>query len=353
MEATMTGPDRDPRPAGPVTLRHVAAHAGVSKSVVSRVIQGDPHVSEKRRKQVEEAIVELGYRPNTTARSLVQRRTNAIGVLVNDLRQPWFVDFLEGLHTTLHTHGLHAFIGDGRLDRASDERLLQAFMDMRVDGLVLAGTMPLSDTIREAIRRLPTVAAGIRDIQQEYVDVAAEDDWLGVQIALDHLYELGHRRIHHVAGSGGIVFEIRENSYLSWMDKHGLAGQARVATCDTSDEGGYKATLTLLNVPSGERPTAVLVANDLACVGALGAAEDLGLAVPGELSLISLDNSILARMRHNSLTSVDTRAGRVGQRAADFLAERIQFPSLPAREHLEAPELSIRTTTGPAPSANH
>jgi DNA-binding LacI/PurR family transcriptional regulator len=356
LEATMTVPARDPEsslPAGPVTLRTVAARAGVSKSVVSRVLQGAPHVSEKRRKQVEEAIQELGYRPNATARSLVQRRTNAIGVLVNDLRQPWFVDFLEGLNTTLHAHGLHAFIGDGRLDRESDERLLQAFMDMRVDGLVLAGTMPLSDTIREAIRRLPAVVAGSRDIQQDRVDVAAEDDWFGVRLALDHLYELGHRRIHHIAGADGKVFELREESYLSWMANHGLAEQARVVTCDTSDEGGYEASLSLLDVLSDQRPTAVLVANDLACVGALGAAADLGLAVPDDLSLISFDNSILARMRHISLTSVDTHAGHVGQRAAEFLAQRIQSPSLPAREHLEVPQLSIRGTTGPAPSANN
>ena len=79
---------------GNVTLRAVAAHAGVSKSVVSRVLQGSPHVSDERRRVVEQVIAELGYRPNATARSLTQRRTNAIGVLVNDLRQPWLVDFL-------------------------------------------------------------------------------------------------------------------------------------------------------------------------------------------------------------------------------------------------------------------
>jgi DNA-binding LacI/PurR family transcriptional regulator len=351
MEATMTVPAGDSESArrqNSVTLRMVAAHAGVSKSVVSRVLQGAPHVSEKRRKRVEEAIRELGYRPNSTARSLAKRRTNAIGVLVNDLSQPWFVDFLEGLNTTLHTHGLHAFIGDGRLDREADERLLRAFMEMRVDGLVLAGSMPVSDTIREAIQWLPTVVAGIRDIHQDGVDVVAEDDWLGAQLALDHLYDLGHRHIHHIAGQLGRVFELRRDSYLSWMEKHGLADRALVVTCDTTDEGGFNAGLRLLDVPVSERPTAVFVASDLACVGTLSAAWDLGLGVPDDVSLISFDNSVLARMRHTSLTSVDARARQVGERAAEFLAERIQSPSLPPREHLQVPTLSVRGTTGPA-----
>src|SRR5699024_12294054 len=102
---------------------------------------------------VEAAMAELGYRPNAAAQSLGARRTRTVGVLVNDLQQPWFVDFLSGLGGRLAEHDLHAFVADGRLDRGLDDRLLNAFLDMRVAGLVLAGTMPVTDAIRDAARR--------------------------------------------------------------------------------------------------------------------------------------------------------------------------------------------------------
>lgn len=334
---------------GNVTLRAVAAHAGVSKSVVSRVLQGAHNVSDPKRLKVEAAIRELGYRPNATARSLTQRRTRAIGVLVNDLRQPWFVDFLEGLNSTLHQHELHALIGDGRLDKEVDERLLRAFMEMRVDGLVLAGTMSVTDTIREATGWLPTAVAGSRDLHRDQLDVVAEDDAAGTVQALDHLRTLGHTHIHHIAGEQGQVFAIRRESYEAWMDRHGLGAHARFLECDTTHDGGFSTAGQLLDLPEQERPTALLVANDLAAIGAMSAAKGRGLDVPRDLSVIGFDNTNLAKMPYIWLTSVDVAAREVGIVTARMLVERIADPTLPAREWLATPELIVRGTTAAPP----
>lgn len=331
---------------GAVTLRAVAARAGVSKSLVSRVLQGSPHVSEERRQAVEAAIRELGYRPNATARSLSQRRTHAVGVLMHDLRQPWFVDFLEGLDRTLHANGLHPLVGDARVDRASNERLLEAFMEMRVDGLVLAGTLPPSTTVAEAAAWLPTVVAGNRDVELPRVDVVAQDDWSGARLALDHLASLGHRRIGHVAGSGGRVFELRRASYEAWMREHGLEDRVAVAGCDTTEEGGYQAARRLLDRRRG-RPTALFVANDLPCLGVMAAARELGLQVPDDLAIVGFDNSVLARMRFVALTSVDIAPGRAGELAGTALVERIDDPTRPARHQLLTPTLEVRRSSGP------
>jgi DNA-binding LacI/PurR family transcriptional regulator len=330
-----------------VTLRMVAAHAGVSKSVVSRVLQGSQHVSDQRRAAVERSIEVLGYRPNGTARNLSTRRTRAVGVLINDLHQPWFVDFLEGLNPTLHTFNLHAFAGDGRLDRSTDERLLHAFIDMRVDGLVLAGTMPFSATIGEAARRIPTVVAGSRDFQLDYTDVIAPDDSVGVQLALNHLRELGHARIAHLAGTSARVFDLRRTAYEEWMDTAGLSPSRRVEGCDTTEAGGYEAAIKLLDVEPHERPTAIFAATDLSCIGALSAADELGLDVPGDVSFVGFDNTYLARMGRISLTSVDAAAHQGGVLAAQRLVERIAEPSAPSTETLMPPQLEIRRTTAP------
>ncbi len=331
-----------------VTLRAVAAHAGVSKSVVSRVLQGSPHVSPERRRAVEDAIRELGYRPNRSARNLTRRSTQAVGVLVADLSQPWFADFLEGLNQALQPRGMHAFVGDARLDSARDEPLLQAFMEMRVDGLVLAGSMPRSPMFGEAASWLPTVVAGSQDFALPRADVVTQDDAIGIRLGLDHLASLGHRRIAHLSGRGGRTFDIRRWAYRAWMDEHGLAEQATIEECEITEDSGYAAARRLFARP-GPRPTAVVAVNDPVCAGAASAARDVGLQVPHDISLVGFDNSQVAHMRYLPLTTVDVAATTVGEQAASHLLQRMADPALEARVRLVPPALVVRDSTGPCP----
>lgn len=330
----------------PVTLRTVAERAGVSKSSVSRVLQGSSRVSPAARSAVEAAIVELGYRPNAAAQSLGARRTKTIGVLVNDLRQPWFVDFLAGLGERLAEHDLHAFVADGRLDRGLDDRLLHAFVDMRVDGLVLAGTMPVTDAIREAAQSLPTVIAGMRDLALPAVDVIAEDDAEGARLAVEHLVGLGHERIAHIAGPDAEVFRQRRAGYESAMRAAGLGEHIRVVEADITEDDGFACGAALF---AADLPTAVFTVNDLVCTGAMAAARDAGLSVPEDVSFVGFDDSSIARMRWVGLTSVDIQPRAVGEVTADLLVERIAEPNRPAREHLVAPALRVRTSTAARP----
>lgn len=112
--------------------------------MVSLVLRGSPNVSEARREAVQRAIDELGYRPNAIARQLTERRTNMVGVLLSDLRNPWFVDCLDGLVSVLQTNGLRVLLTDVRLDRDSGDALLHGLLEMRVDGLVVMGSIPSS-----------------------------------------------------------------------------------------------------------------------------------------------------------------------------------------------------------------
>jgi len=324
----------------PPTIRDVAERAGVSKSLVSLVLRGAPQVSAGRRADVLAAIEELGYRPNGSARSLTERRTRTVGVLLNDLRNPWFVDLLEGLNSRLHERGLRMLLGDGRLDRRVDEALTQAFLEMRVDGLVLVGTQPESAAITEAAGILPTVVAGSRDPALSNVDVVANDDSRGTELAVDHLVSLGHRRIAHIAGSLGTVAALRGQGYLDTMRGHGLTG--RIEACDMTEYGGYRAAVRLLSASADERPTAIFAVNDIAGVGALSAADELGIAVPERLSVVGYDNTYLAQLRHLSLTSVDNASYEVGRQAAKALLARMAEPGRPASVELIQPTLRVR-----------
>ncbi|MFE0326214.1 LacI family DNA-binding transcriptional regulator [Streptomyces sp. NPDC058960] len=330
----------------PPTIRDVAERAGVSKSLVSLVLRGSDQVRPEKRRAVLAAVEELGYRPNAAARSLSERRTRTVGVLLNDMRNPWFVELLDGLNSRLHDAGLRMLLADGHLNRRLGEDLTRTFTDLRVDGLIAVGTLPPSEALRQAAARVPTVVAGAREPELPAVDIVANDDEHGASLATEHLIGLGHRRIAHIAGQG-VVGALRRRSFETVMREHGLEDSAIVEQGDLTEEGGYRAAVRLLS--ARPRPTAVFAFNDIACVGALSAAEELGLRVPRDLSLVGYDNTYLSRLRHLWLTTVDNGSHDVGRRAAGRLLERIADPARPAELVLTTPALEVRgTTSGPS-----
>ncbi|MFI9603994.1 LacI family DNA-binding transcriptional regulator [Streptomyces sp. NPDC052043] len=333
----------------PPTIRDVAARAGVSKSLVSLVLRGSGSVRPEKRRAVLAAVEELGYRPNAAARSLSERRTRTVGVLLNDLRNPWFVELLDGLNSRLYDRGLHMLLADGHLNRRLGEDLTRTFTELRVDGLVAVGTLWDPRALRVAAGRVPTVVAGTREPDLPRVDVVAGDDEQGARLATEHLIALGHRHIAHIAGRGA-VGELRRRGFEATMRLHGLAGTAVVEQGDLTEEGGYRATVRLLS--RARRPTAVFAVNDMACVGALSAAEESGLRVPRDLSLAGYDNTYLSRLRHLWLTTVDNAGHDVGRRAAQRLLDRIDDPDSPGTVELTSPVLEVRGTTAPPAAAD-
>jgi DNA-binding LacI/PurR family transcriptional regulator len=331
------------------TLETVAARAGVSKSLASLVLRDSPKVSPSSREAVLRAVAELGYRPNVAARLLAERQSRTVGVLLNDLRQPWFADMLDGLTPALQAGGKHVLLGDGRIDRKMDETLTWSFLDLGVDGLVLAGSIPMSQAIIDAASKIPTVAVGGRglDLDLPHVDVLATDNHLGGTLAVRHLIEFGHTRIAHISGLPSVAGRLRMQAYQDTMRAAGLGTNAEIEAGDMSEEGGYRAAVRLLSRP--DPPTAIFAANDLTCVGALSAATALGVQVPGELSLAGFDNSVFARLRALWLTSVDGTAYAMGQQAARTLLLRIEHPDAPGRTQLLPPRLEVRGSSGPVP----
>ncbi|WP_030682412.1 LacI family DNA-binding transcriptional regulator [Streptomyces cellulosae] len=329
---------------GQPTIRDVAERAGVSKSLVSLVLRGSGQVRSEKREAVLRAVRELGYRPNAAARSLSEQRTRTVGVLLNDLRNPWFVDLLDGLNPLLHDHGLHMLLGDARLNRRTGQDLARPFLDLQVDGLVVVGTLPDPAALETVAARIPVVVAGAREPVPAGVDVVAGDDEQGARLVTEHLIGLGHRHIAHLAGYGA-VGELRRRSVEAVMRVHGLADRAPVELSDMTEEGGFRTAVRLLSRP--ERPTAVVAVNDIAAVGALSAAEELGLRVPEDLSVTGYDNTSISRLRHLWLTTVDNAGHEVGRRAARCLLDRFEGAAGPGRIHLAAPTLETRGTTAP------
>ena len=327
--------------SGRPTIRSVAARAGVSKSLVSLVLQDSPKVSPERRAAVLAAVDELGYRPDPTARSLARGRTRAVGLVLDDLRNPWFVDVLEGLRPVLREAGLRPVLAEAR----SEPEAPRTFADLRVDGLVVIGTLPDLALVEEVAASVPTVLAGTRTAGGAALDVVAGDDDAGVRLVVEHLLGLGHRRIGHVAGSGP-VGRLRREAFEDAVRAGG--GTPVVEAADMTEDAGHRAGRRLLG--GAGRPTAVLAANDASAVGVLAAAGDLALAVPADVSVAGYDDTSTARLRAVSLTSVDNAAHEVGRTAGHRLLARLADPALPVGVHLVAPRLVTRSTTA-APRA--
>ena len=333
-----------PRP----TIRNVAERAGVSKSLVSLVLRGSPHVSEHRREAVLQAAKELGYRPNAVARSLVEGRTHLVGALVADLHNPFYAEFLDGLQESLHGDGLRLLIGSGRSNSGFEGDAVEAFLELRVDGLVLLGVGPATSTLAEAAAYTPTVVFGERDVDVEGVDVLVVDDEQGARLAVDHLAELGHKRIAHISGTPSSAARLRCQGYRDAMRDRGLEPYIMIEKGEFTEEDGRRAALALLRRP--DRPTAIFAANDMVALGVLSAASELGLRVPEDLSVVGYDNTHLAAINHISLTSIEQPRRQMGRTAAALLSDRISDPRKRARIRQVPPRLVARRSTGPAPS---
>lgn len=328
------------------TIRTVAERAGVSKSLVSLVLRDSPHVSPERRAAVLKAIEELGYRPHAAARALSEARARAVGVLISDLRNPWYLPALEGLYAVLGRAGLQLLLADHRLDVAGGETFVRTMLEMRPDGIVLIGSIKPSEAIAEAAREFTTVVLGNRDLDFPGVPVINVDDEAGGRLGVRHLVERGHTRIGTIAVPTTTIGRIRLAGYTAEMTEQGLAEHIQVEPAEATEASGYRAAIRLL--AGTPRPTALACHNDLTALGALSAARDLGIRVPDELSVVGCDNTYLAELGHVDLTTVDIASREIGERAAALILS----PERPAGGlHLVPPSMTVRGTTGPAPRA--
>ena len=335
-EGTARPNDRQP------TIRDVARRAGVSKSLVSLLLQGRGRVGDSSRAAIEQAIEELGYRPNSRARALSRNRSDTVGVLLNDLGNPWFVELLAGLATALHSSGLAPILTDSQTDHRIGVGSVETLLARDVDGLVVVGNTLEEDEVTAAAGQIPVVLAGTRDLDLPRADVVVGDDVAGSGAATRHLLELGHTRIGHLTGPGR-TGELRLEGFRKALLDAGHDPDAFLETGGQSEESGYAASRRLLSRVI--RPTAILAYNDVAAIGAMSAADDLGLRVPGDLSLVGYDNTHLARIRRISLTSVDNAGFGIGVQSGRYLIERLSDPTMAGRVHMVATRLEVRGST--------
>lgn len=329
---------------GKPTITDVAKRAGVSKSLVSLVMRGERHVSAVRREAVQKAVAELGYRPNAMAQGLVQRRTRMIGVMVSDLHNLFFADVSAGIQDQAARSRYRVLTNTGNRVAAQEDEAIESLLQLRADGLILAGPLLESRLIVKASKEVPMVLVG-RAAEAASLDSVTNDDHAGAVMVVEHCASLGHKQIVHIDGGQGAGAAARRQGYLDAMRRLRLGKNAVVVPGTFTEEGGHAGALRVLELrPS---PTAVFASNDLAAIGALNAIEERGLRVPDDISLVGYDNTSLAALRHISLTTVHQPRLEMGQMAVSMLIERIEEGRTRPRRAVLTPSLIVRGTTAP------
>lgn len=333
-----------------VTIVDVARHAGVSTTAVSKVVRNAYGTSPEMRNRVRTAIEVLGYRPSAAARAL-RGRTYTIGVMLPDVRNPFFTDILDGIADHLADTEYQLLMAGSCDDEASEARVTDAMIDRSMDGVVLIAPISSRARLKRVARTVPTVVIGRHGPSPGY-DTVTDDDFAGAGLVVSHLAGLGHRRIAHIEHLERDPVRLTEmpnarraDGYRHAMRAHGLADEIDIASTSYTRDGGYLGTRQLLG--RRHRPTAIFAGADIVAMGVLDALTEAGLFVPGDVSVAGYDNITFAAFAPISLTTVDQAGSRIGATAGRLLLDRIADRARPPAQVTYSPTLVVRRSTAP------
>jgi LacI family transcriptional regulator len=330
-----------------MSIHEVAKLANVSIATVSRTLHNNPRVSPETAARVWQAIRELKYYPNTHARSLASGRSHIVGLIVSDITNPFFPEMVRGFEESASRRGYDTIIASTNYDPSRTATAVRRMIERKVDGVGIMTSEMDQNLIDEMANR---------DVPMVFLDVAAPSrrisnlriDYVGgINLAVRHLLELGHRRIGFLSGP----FELksartRHDAFIECLGGIGIFEDARlVEQGNHRIDGGLAAMQRLLQLDSP--PTAVLASNDLTAIGALRGIRNMGLQVPDDISVVGFDDIDLAEFTEPPLTTVRLSRAEIAERALDCLLLNMDFGREGGSEVVIGTNLIVRKSTAP------
>lgn len=338
----------------PVSIKEVAAHAGVSVATVSNVLNRPEIVAQPTRDRVNASIKQLGFVRNESARQLRAGRSRTIGLVVLDVANPFFTDLARGVEDEASKAGLAVILCNSDDQERKEKRYLELLEEHRVQGVLITPVVGAGSRLARLQRRgTPVVLVDSRSPSRGQCSVAV-DDVLGGDLAISHLLAAGHERIAYASGPAAIrqVADRREGALRALARAHRPPEDLQVIDAGALNvAAGQKAGAEIAALPARARPTAVFCANDLIALGVLQEMTRNRIRVPEEVSIVGYDDIDFAAAAAVPLTSVRQPRHQLGSTAARLLLdEAADDDTHQHRQVIFEPELVVRRSTQAAPT---
>ena len=320
-----------------VTIKDIAKATGVSPSTVSRVIADNPRIGAATKKKVRKAMRDLGYHPNIHARNLVAKSSKAIGVIMPSsadqaLQNPFFPEVLRGIGQVTHQLEYAMVLSSGQTEKEILSEVQRLVYGSYVDGIILLYSR-INDPVEKFLREneYPYVIVGKPHEDINEVTHVDNDNVTAGKEVTQHLIEQGHKKIAFIGGSRDLFVTVdRESGYEAALNENGLPNSRdyKIHT-EFLKSGGREAVEYLLALK--ERPTAIVVSDDLISLGVVSRLEESGVNVPGDMSIVSFNNVYLSEIIRPTLTTVDIHIYELGAQSAKALIEKAENKTEPAK----------------------
>ncbi|NOY77414.1 MAG: LacI family transcriptional regulator [Calditrichaeota bacterium] len=309
------------------TLKDVAVLAGVHPSTVSRVLRGKENipVSAKTRKRIFDAVNELNYRPDKTARALRLRKSDAVGLVIPNIASPYFSGIAKTLDILCHKAGYSLMIYDTNENQEKEIQVIEDLLGRGVDGLIIAPVQDADEHIRQLVAQNVPLVLIDRDFETMETHAVICDDELSSYRAVSYLSDLGHRRIGFISGRQNLypVLKRLDGYRKALTDLNLEKDPAFVSSGGPTLESGYSSALTLLSLPNA--PTALLISGTIITVGALKAIQEKGLSIPEDISIISYTDTIYAPFLSTPITTISHSMQEIAEKAFELLHQQMDL----------------------------
>ncbi len=337
---------------GNVTIYDVAKKANCSTATVSLALKGDPKVNFKTRERVIQCAQELKYKPNYLARSLVNQRTNSIGVIVSNLNNPVFSEIISGIDSYISQHNYYLTIGVTYFQSEREKHFLDMFSHNRTDGIILLPTdweAVREDALELRQRGYPVCISGIHP-GTDALSYVASNMVDGAFMSVEHLIRLGHTDIAFLAGSASANTHERLAGYKKALSIYGIDVNEDYIITSEVDLSSIRATLKKF-IREHPAVTAIFCMYDYIALAAIKAMADLHLRVPEDISIVGYDNINIAEYYSVGLTTVDPDNKQIGELSGRILVNMIEKEKYTDQGMLLTPKLIVRESTAPHQTA--
>jgi len=327
-----------------VNYNDIAKLAKVSPTTVSHVINETRFVMPETKKRVLDAMKKLKYQPNLLARSLATGKTNTVGLVISDIRNPFYPELVQGVEELAVKNDYNVFLCNTDYDIKKGLKSIGALIKRKIDGIIVASSQVDSSVIKQLTDTDVNFVLVDWCKRNIAVDSLYFDYKVGIAEAISHLVSLGHRNIYFISGPKKLkTAQIRMRNFIDAVGKYNNSLSYKVLEGDHKIEGGFKAAQKILR--EKKLPTAIVCSNDLTAIGAMKAFQVNGVKIPDDISIIGLDNIALTEIVSPALTTIELERYKIGRTAMELLLNRIKDKDLPKQTCIFKTKLIIREST--------